>query len=371
MPNRWPIASGNWSNAAIWSGSLIPTAADDVFANNFTVNIDTSFEVLTLRNTASASVIVAGGSFNFNSGSISGSVTSATPLNAGATNLITVTATTGSVGLTLGGSATATIAGNLINHTGNCNFNLNGLNFTAGASGQICINKTSTGTITIVGNIFGNGSVGINSTNGNTVITGNVTAGPTNFAIFQTAGNITVTGNVAGSAGGGTIVGIGLSGANSILTVTGNVTGGGAGSAHGISLTGASSLFTINGNVTGGNAASAFGINFTGTSGTVNGNVVGGPTAAAINTTAPTFVVGNISGSATNGIITTAPVVVTGSVIATGAVPAISNASAIFMNISGSVIASSLANAISLTNASAVVNLAGNIVNVNGKQAIY
>jgi hypothetical protein len=28
MANRWPIASGNWSDSAIWSGSLIPTAAD-------------------------------------------------------------------------------------------------------------------------------------------------------------------------------------------------------------------------------------------------------------------------------------------------------------------------------------------------------
>ena len=69
MPNRWPITSGNWSNAAIWSGSLIPTASDDVWANNFNVFIDQDITVKTLRNHPVASpVIVAGGSF-INTGS--------------------------------------------------------------------------------------------------------------------------------------------------------------------------------------------------------------------------------------------------------------------------------------------------------------
>jgi hypothetical protein len=40
MPNRWPIANGNWSNAAIWSGSIIPTASDDVFLNNRVITLD-------------------------------------------------------------------------------------------------------------------------------------------------------------------------------------------------------------------------------------------------------------------------------------------------------------------------------------------
>ena len=100
MPNRWAVANGNWSSAATWSGSLIPTASDDVFANNFTVNVDTSFQVLSLSNAASASAVVAGGSFNFNSGSISGSCTRTvanTSLVHGATNLIQMTATTGSL----------------------------------------------------------------------------------------------------------------------------------------------------------------------------------------------------------------------------------------------------------------------------------
>jgi hypothetical protein len=278
--------------------------------------------------------ITAGGSFNFNSGSISGSATSASPLSAGATNLITVTATTGSVGLTLGGAVAGlnTATTQIINHSGNCDFRLSGTTFTGGGNGasSLCIAKSSLGTIIITGSLRGGGSGdgntakhALNSNNGNTIILGNCIGGVNttglSYAINQSVGNLTVTGNIDG----------------------------------------------------GSSNASSYAINFTGTSTTITGNVAGSATAAAINTAAPTFVTGNVSGSATNGIITTAPVIVTGSVVAQGAAAAITSTSAIFINVSGSVIASATANGISSTNASAVVNLAGNIVNVNGKQAIY
>ena len=57
MPNRWPIASGNWSDSAIWSGSIIPTASDDVYANNRIVTIDQNITVTSLRNSAITFVI--------------------------------------------------------------------------------------------------------------------------------------------------------------------------------------------------------------------------------------------------------------------------------------------------------------------------
>jgi hypothetical protein len=277
--------------------------------------------------------ISSGGSFNFNSGSISGSATSASPLGQGATNLITVTATTGSVSLALGGSVAAASVGQVINHSGNCNFNLSGNTFFAGSNGTSvsCISKSSLGTLTITGSLVGGGGAGTANANtalgvgaGNVIVLGNCTGGSNavngnNFGISQNAGNLTVIGNVRGGSG----------------------------------------------------LSSNQGINFSGTSTTVIGSIEGGTTAVAITTTAPTIVIGNVSGSATNGISTSGPVIVTGSVVATGAAAAISSTSAIFINVSGSVIASATANGISSTNASAVVNLAGNIVNVNGKQAIY
>jgi hypothetical protein len=281
--------------------------------------------------------LAAGGSFNFNSGSISGSVTSTSPLGIGATNLITVTATTGSVGLTLGGAvANPSIASaQVINHTGNCDFRLSGTTFTGGGNGgsSLCINKSSLGTIYITGSLRGGGSTdgnlgkhALNVNNGNVILLGNclggTNSGGATYAINQSAGNLIITGQVEGGGGG-------------------------------IS-------FPTN-----------YAINFTGTSITITGNVIGGTIAPSIVTTAPTTITGNVSGSAAAGISTTAPVIVSGSVVAQGAAAAITSTSAIFINVSGSVIASATANGISSTNASAVVNLAGNIVNVNGKQAIY
>ena len=52
MPNRWPITSGNWSDAAIWSGSIIPTASDDVFLNNRVVTLDQNIVVSSIRTVA-------------------------------------------------------------------------------------------------------------------------------------------------------------------------------------------------------------------------------------------------------------------------------------------------------------------------------
>jgi hypothetical protein len=174
--------------------------------------------------------IVAGGSFNFNSGSISGSVTSTSPLSAGATNLITVTATTGSVSLALGGNVVPRAITNdiLILHSGNCNFNLSGTNFNGitatGANFTSCINKTSAGLITIIGNINGGSTGGSNqgaqsfvSTNGNTIVIGNVvgggvTGGGNHRAINQSAGTLTITGNVTGGQSVGNNEGVSFSG---------------------------------------------------------------------------------------------------------------------------------------------------------------
>ena len=56
MANRWAVASGDWSNTATWNGGTLPTSADDIFANNFTVNVNQNIDVISLRNTATADV---------------------------------------------------------------------------------------------------------------------------------------------------------------------------------------------------------------------------------------------------------------------------------------------------------------------------
>jgi hypothetical protein len=53
MATRFAVATGNFNNTAIWDNGAVPTSADDVFANNFTVTINGPYTVQTIRNTAS------------------------------------------------------------------------------------------------------------------------------------------------------------------------------------------------------------------------------------------------------------------------------------------------------------------------------
>jgi len=331
MADKWPLANGNWSNAANWNGGTKPVAGDDVYADGRTLNVDESFDVATLRSTQRSGGTI-GGAFVFNTAGVTGTVTSSSPLVPGATNLIQVTATTGTVTISLGGNVTtrAAISDVLILYSGNCNLNLTGTNFNGGInSTSSCISKTSAGLITITGNVNGGNAGGATgaqafvSTNGNTVIIGNVTggsgAGGGHRGINQSAGTLTITGNITGGQGSG----------------------------------------------------SNQGVLFTGTSLTVNGTITGGIAARAIDSTAPVNIInGNVLGGAIEGIITQGNTTVTGNVTAASAA-AITSSSAIQLQVTGTVTASATAVGISMTNANGQVYLNGNMVNNNGKMAIY
>jgi len=302
--------------------------------------------------------LASGGSFNFNTAGVTVSATSTSAsLSAGATNLITVTATTGTVTLSLGSAVTG-ITGTsvqVLSYTGACNFTLNGVRFIGGASGSSasCINKSSTGTITIAGDLVGApAGNSLLSTAGNTIVIGSVFGGSNGFGINQSAGNVTVTGNVTGGTGT---------------------------SVHGISLTGPASQFTINGDVRGGSGNTAFGISFGGTLGTVNGNVTGGggPTAHGVFTsTGGVNVTGNIIGnSASNGIVIAANSTIVGNVFGGGANSGISNGSSnnsFTVTVTGDVYASTTQVGIALIGTGTqVVNLTGNMYNTLGRSAIW
>jgi hypothetical protein len=373
-PRNWSLQGSNnstsWTDLHIVSGataigasatysvgSIGNTTGYRYYRINITLNGGTAPVVLTEvllyePNTVSLS---SGGSFIFNSGSISGSVTSTTQgLFAGATNLVQVTATTGSVTLNLSSNATAAVAGNLILHSGNCDFNLNGQNFTTAGNtgGTNTITKTSAGTINIVGNLntttANNSIFALNSSNGNTVITGNISA--VGSCISQTAGTLTIIGNIVGGQTTSAI-GVTLSGGSSILTVIGNVTGGTTTNCYGISFSGASG--SITGNVIGGSNSSAFGILPTGPV-TITGNVIGN-NGAGVSTRANVSVIGNITAGASNGIAL------------------FSNTDTFTVNVTGTVTATSTATGIAIGGGTGnqVVNLSGNMINVGGRQAIY
>jgi hypothetical protein len=81
--------NGNWSSTSTWPGGVFPTSADDVFANNRTVYIDTDINVLSLNTTAGAGG-VAGGRFYANQGNIT---INSNIIQAGSTYCVTVTGT--------------------------------------------------------------------------------------------------------------------------------------------------------------------------------------------------------------------------------------------------------------------------------------
>ena len=313
MPDKWPLANGLWSNAANWNGGTKPVAGDDVFADGRTVTVDENFTVATLRSTQRSGGTI-GGTFDFNTAGVSANITSSSPLVAGATNLIQVTATIGTVALSLGGNVAPRNVNNdvLILHSGNCNFTITGgININGANSGTpvTTISKTSAGTITITGNLIG-GTLdnqveqAFVSNNGNTIIIGNVTGGrgingANNKAINQSAGTLTVTGNVTGGQG----------------------------------------------------STTNQGILFSGTSLTINGTILGGTAATAVDTSAPN---NNINGNITGGTVS-----------------AIFSSSANIINVTGTATASASAPAISMTNANGQVYLNGNMVNNNGKMAIF
>jgi hypothetical protein len=391
-PRHWALQGSNdntsWTNLHIVSGAAAIAASSTYsvasignstgyryYRVNVTLNgTGTTLQIVELELYQPNTVALAsGGSFIFNSGSISGSCTSTTTaLAAGATNLIQVTATTGSVTLNLSSNVSGQIAGNLFLHSGNCDLTLNGQNFSGGSTGMVCINKTSAGTITINGNLSGGintGPTGLVSNNGNTVIIGNVT-GTNNFGINQSAGNLTVTGNITTGAQ----IGVNLTGGSSQLIVIGNITGGTGGSAAGVVLSGGSSQFTVIGNVIGGTNINAHGISFSGVSGSVTGNMTGGAgnNANGVNSTGAITVTGNVTGGTganANGISTSGNLIVIGSSTA-GTGPAINTASNISMDLTGTVTATSVAAGLTSTS-TGTVNLSGNMINVGGKQAIF
>ena len=57
MANVYATRNGNWSDPTMWNTLALPTASDDVFANNFVVQVDVTTSVLSVRTTASAPIV--------------------------------------------------------------------------------------------------------------------------------------------------------------------------------------------------------------------------------------------------------------------------------------------------------------------------
>jgi hypothetical protein len=256
MALRYAVANGNWSSTATWDGGTLPTSADDVYANNFTVTVDQNVTVLSLRNTAGAPA-VAGGIFVLTNG---------VSVNATGTGLVNNSGTTTLIDFTLASPNSATITAANISGTGG---NPNTLNAVVRLSG--------TGTLTLNSNwavnssviaITDNGVFNLNGSGGHisTITTnpgmrisalsatlnwvGNMTlVGSNTWAYISNNGlAITSTVNITGSIKGSetqTASGIFT---NGVLNVTGTVSSApiSTGTAYAISGGGGSTI-TVNG----------------------------------------------------------------------------------------------------------------------------
>jgi hypothetical protein len=341
-PGRWTFEGSNDGTAyTILDTVTSSIAAEGVYVSTllantssftfYRVNVGSSVgggaNTLTVReiemteSTSSATGGASGGAYNFNTADVSASITSTiTPISLVANNSITVTATTGTVNISAPFGEFVGVGTQLINHTGNCNFITTGTSYNS--STARCINKSSSGNITINGNIE---RIGLVSSNGDTVIVGNMTAGNTT-CVTQTAGSLTIVGNIQAGAANGNPPGVSFSGTS--LTVTGSITGGtGATAGLGISLTG---ITTVN----------------------ISGSVI----AASTNG------IGSSLANTTN---------IVGNVIGSSAAAGISYTGAATLTITGSLIAGTGTVAVVSTSTSATTIVRGNLINTNGRMAFY
>jgi hypothetical protein len=310
MANIRAIANGNWSNNAIWSPTP-PTTVDDVYSNNFTVYVDNSFLVTSVRNTTAVG-ITGGGFFVLNNG-----VSLSANVEGGGANQVAA------VQFLSAAPATATLVGNLSavsftlsgpraflhNGTGTANIYGDGLGRIKGSGNPSdgYIQNNSLGTLNLFGN-YGAGTnvlqvdnIGIwNNSTGTINIVGNLSGGTGGQGAYNNSlGTISVTGNVFGGIGGtgGTVTGITNVNLGTV-NVMGNVfstANGGAGATNNsfgiLNITGdvfsrgtavgavnnSVGVMTIVGNVSGGSGTNGFGASNT-SFGILNvvGNVVGG-----------------------------------------------------------------------------------------------
>lgn len=226
MAIRYAVASGNWSSTATWNGGTLPTSADDVYANTFTVNIDQDITVLSLQTGTTTGVTVGGG------------FTCATSQ--------TITATA-AVGIRPGSvSACLTITAGVVNLNANIYGALTGTGFWG-------VVASGTGTLNVIGSVNGQsngGGIDITSGSVSLNVTGSVTGGSGQYMGIRavTTGTIFITGNIAAglttNAHGLQV----LTSTPSLITVVGNVTGG-PGTGVGISCT-VATTFNVTGTLT-------------------------------------------------------------------------------------------------------------------------
>ena len=196
----YAVKTGNWSDTTVWNTGALPTSADDVYPNTFTVTINQNINVISLRNGATTGV-TAGGQFSGQSGftyvcdTIANGVGGSPCLLVGfGTGTLVVTANTITGGLqraisvTLSVSLDLTINGNVFGSATNTG-QTEGINFGSGNGCTATINGNCTSQ---VGTAIVTTITGVNLTI-NGVVTSSSTQNGINNATNSATHSVTIT----------------------------------------------------------------------------------------------------------------------------------------------------------------------------------
>jgi len=401
-------ASGNWSASGTWTGGVVPTLNDTVYANSFTVALDQSID-LTGSTVDTSGSFIPGQIYQIVSLGTTNFALTANCIAPG-TNAGTAVAITSAVGnifqaVNAGTATTGTARrmGALLNYvntpltiaTGGsftlaANYNITGAYIQAGSANCLTVSAaasstlagcraigsaftlstraiafSSSGTLTlngivaiggrVAGTTLANGAHAIESTSaaGTVAFTNASTltggSGAITIAINNNStGTVTITSSTVTGGSGQTAIGIENNSTGTVTVTSSTVTGGSGQTAIGIEngLTGTVTITSST--VTGGSNATAYGINnfSTGTVTLTSTTVTGGSNATA-------YGVNNTS---------TGPVTITGDVTAsTGA--GVLNASTGSVTITGTLTPTTAVHALQCTNTTgAVITLSGSLI---------
>jgi hypothetical protein len=404
-------ASGNWSATATWTGGVVPSLNDTVYANGFTVTLDQAID-LTGSTVDTSGSFIAGQIYQIVSVGTTNFALTANCIAPG-TNAGTAVAITSAVGnifqaVNAGTATTGTARrmGALLNYvntpltiaTGGsftmaASYNITGAYIQAGSANCLTVSAaasstlagcratgsaftlstraiafSSSGTLTlngivaiggrVAGSTVANGAHAIESTSaaGTVAFTNASTltggSGAVTLAINNNStGTVTVTSSTVTGGSGQTALGIENNSTGTVTLTSSTVTGGSNATAIGIENGSTGTVTITSSTVTGGSNATAYGINnfSTGTVTLTSTTVTGGSNATA-------YGINNQS---------TGPVTITGDVTAsTGA--GVLNASTGSVTITGTLTPTTAVHALQCTNTTgANITLSGSLIYAN------
>jgi len=211
MANVRAIKSGNWSDPTTWNTGELPTAADDVFASTFTVTIDISPTVLSIRNSQPPGGGGPGGTYVPNNG-ITLTCTQAGVVTFQQLMMLSTGQSFTVVGNVTGGSGTNAVG---IRNEGAGTINIVG-NVTGGSGGAVNtygVANAGTGTVNITGNVSGGSApstlaagainLGMGTVNVTGTVYGSVDSGAPSPGVSVSSGVVTVVGPIIAGNGAG------------------------------------------------------------------------------------------------------------------------------------------------------------------------